>query len=168
MPTEQLLDTSVQAGGVANGEVSSQPTAVVGDADPTETSEWLDSLEGVLRHAGPVRAQFLLGQLKDRALRGGVEVPFTANTPYINSIPVDRQPPYPGSRETERRLKSLIRWNAMAMVHRANKREPGIGGHISTYASAATLFEVGFNHFFNGQAAPGGGDQVYFQGHAAP
>jgi pyruvate dehydrogenase E1 component len=168
MPTEQLLDTSVQAGGVANGEVSSQPTAVVGDADPTETSEWLDSLEGVLRHAGPVRAQFLLGQLKDRALRGGVEVPFTANTPYINSIPVDRQPPYPGSREIERRLKSLIRWNAMAMVHRANKREPGIGGHISTYASAATLFEVGFNHFFNGQAAPGGGDQVYFQGHAAP
>jgi pyruvate dehydrogenase E1 component len=144
------------------------PPPVDGDADPAETREWLDSLEGVLRHEGPDRARYLLTQLKDKAIRRGVEIPFTANTPYINTIPVERQPPYPGSREIERRIKSLVRWNAMAMVHRANKRESGIGGHISTYASAATLLEVGFNHFFKGPDAPGGGDQVYFQGHASP
>jgi pyruvate dehydrogenase E1 component len=139
-----------------------------GDSDRLETKEWLDSLEGVLETGGPQRARFLLTQLKDKAVRSGVEIPFTANTPYINTIPPDRQPPYPGSREVERRIKSLARWNAMAMVVRANKHEPGIGGHISTYASAATLFEVGFNHFFRGPEAPGGGDEVYFQGHASP
>src|SRR6516165_4980621 len=139
-----------------------------GDTDQLETKEWLDSLDSVLQSSGPERARFLLTELKDKAIRSGVEIPFTANTPYINTIPADRQPPYPGSREIERRIKSLVRWNAMAMVHRANKRESGIGGHISTYASAATLLEVGFNHFFKGPDAPGGGDQVYFQGHASP
>ena len=141
---------------------------VNGDRDPTETKEWLDSLEGVLTTEGPSRARFLLGELKDKAVRQGVEIPFTANTPYINTIPPDKQPPFPGSREIERRIKSLVRWNAMAMVVRANKHADGIGGHISTYASAATLFEVGLNHFFRGPDAPGGGDQVYFQGHASP
>src|SRR5947209_9589807 len=139
-----------------------------GDTDATETKEWLDALEGVLQSGGPERAQYLLTQLKNKANRQGVAIPFTANTPYINTIPPDQQPPYPGSREIERRIKSLIRWNAMAMVVRANKHSPGIGGHISTYASAATLFEVGLNHFFRGPEAPGGGDQVYFQGHASP
>jgi pyruvate dehydrogenase E1 component len=139
-----------------------------GDPDPAETREWLDSLEGVLQTEGPDRARYLLTQLKDKADRQGVEIPFTANTPYINTIPVEKQAPQPGNRETERRIKSLIRWNAMAMVVRANKRTEGIGGHISTYASAATLYEVGFNHFFRGPGAPGGGDLVYFQGHASP
>jgi pyruvate dehydrogenase E1 component len=139
-----------------------------GDTDATETREWLDALEGVLQSSGAERARFLLTQLKNKANRQGVAIPFTANTPYINSIPPDQQPPFPGSREIERRIKSLIRWNGMAMVVRANKHSPGIGGHISTYASTATLFEIGFNHFFRGPNAPGGGDQVYFQGHASP
>src|SRR5437764_326567 len=139
-----------------------------GDSDAAETREWLDSLTAVLQSEGPARASYLLTQLKHKAVRNGVEIPFTANTPYINTIPPDRQPPFPGSREIERRIKSLVRWNAMAMVVRANKHQPGIGGHISTYASAATLLEIGFNHFFRGPDAPGGGDQVYFQGHASP
>ncbi len=167
MPPEQALETK-QPLPDANGMAPAPPVTVDGDADPAETREWLDSLEGVLQHEGPGRAEFLLAQLKNKAIRRGVEIPFTANTPYINTIPVERQPPYPGSREIERRIKSLVRWNAMAMVHRANKRESGIGGHISTFASAATLLEVGFNHFFKGPDAPGGGDQVYFQGHASP
>lgn len=139
-----------------------------GDPDVAETREWLDSLEAVLQTQGPGRAHFLLNKLDERAARHGVELPFTANTPYINTIPVELQPPLPGNRETERRIKSLVRWNAMAMVVRANKNEAGIGGHISTYASAATLLEIGFNHFFHGPQHPGGGDQVYFQGHASP
>jgi pyruvate dehydrogenase E1 component len=139
-----------------------------GDIDGGETREWLDSLTAVLQQRGPERASYLLSQLKHTAIRHGVDIPFTANTPYINTIPADRQPPFPGSREIERRIKSLIRWNAMAMVVRANKHEPGIGGHISTYASAATLCEIGFNHFFRGPDAPGGADLVYFQGHATP
>jgi pyruvate dehydrogenase E1 component len=139
-----------------------------GDVDAAETREWLDSLGAVLQTEGPDRARYLLTQLKHQAVRSGVQIPFTANTPYINTIPRDQQPTYPGNRETERRIKSLARWNAMAMVVRANKHQPGIGGHISTYASAATLLEVGYNHFFRGPDAPGGGDQVYFQGHAAP
>jgi pyruvate dehydrogenase E1 component len=139
-----------------------------GDADVAETKEWLESLEGVLQNSGPERARYLLTQLKNKANRQGVAIPFTANTPYINTIQPDQQPPFPGSREIERRIKSLVRWNAMAMVVRANKHSAGIGGHISTYASAATLFEVGLNHFFRGPNAPGGGDLVYFQGHASP
>jgi pyruvate dehydrogenase E1 component len=139
-----------------------------GDVDATETQEWLDSLEGVLKYGGPDRARFLLSQLRHKAALHGVELPFTANTPYVNTIPVSRQPPFPGIREIERRIKSIVRWNAMAMVVRGNKTESGIGGHISTYASAATLYEVGFNHFFKGPNAEGGGDLVYFQGHASP
>jgi pyruvate dehydrogenase E1 component len=139
-----------------------------GDTDSTETKEWLESFAAVLEHGGPDRARFLLGQLKQQAARSGVEVPFTANTPYINTIPPQQQPPLPDGREVARRLTNLIRWNAMAMVVRANSREHGIGGHISTFASAATLILVGLNHFFRGPNAPDGGDQVYFQGHAAP
>jgi pyruvate dehydrogenase E1 component len=139
-----------------------------GDVDVAETNEWLDSLESVLQNRGQDRARFLLSELEHKAIRDGVQLPFTANTPYINSIPASRQPPFPGSREIERRIKSLARWNAMAMVVRANKHQDGIGGHISTYASAATLYEIGFNHFFRGPNAEGGGDQVYFQGHASP
>ncbi|HOE66206.1 MAG TPA: pyruvate dehydrogenase (acetyl-transferring), homodimeric type [Candidatus Hydrogenedentes bacterium] len=133
-----------------------------------ETREWLESLDAAMNHAGPERVQELLRSLQARAHALGIRMPFSANTPYINSIPVETQPPYPGSRELERRIKSIIRWNAMAMVVRANREEHGIGGHISTYASAATLYEVAFNHFFKGPEHEHGADQIYFQGHAAP
>ncbi len=134
----------------------------------TENREWLYSLDYVLEHGGPERVKELLQQLQIRAHKYGVEIPFTANTPYINTITREKQPPFPGDREIERRIKSLIRWNAMAMVVRANKIESGIGGHISTYASAATLYEIGFNHFFKGKGDDYDGDQIYFQGHASP
>ncbi|MCX6150980.1 MAG: pyruvate dehydrogenase (acetyl-transferring), homodimeric type [Ignavibacteriales bacterium] len=138
------------------------------ELEKLETKEWRDSLDYVLYHNGPERVQQLLKELQIHAHKNGVEIPFTANTPYINTIAADKQPPFPGSREIERRIKSLIRWNAMAMVVRANRKSPGIGGHISTYASAATLYEIGFNHFFKGKDDQSGGDQIYFQGHASP
>ena len=116
-----------------------------------ETREWFESLDYVIEHSGGERVKELLHQLQIRALKAGISIPFSANTPYINTIPREKQPPFPGDREIERRIKSLIRWNAMAMVVKANKQESGIGGHISTYASAATLYEIGFNHFFRGK-----------------
>src|SRR6056297_209549 len=139
------------------------------DVDPAETAEWLSSLQYVLQSKGPERARFLLDQLRDRAATQGVQVPSETETPYVNTIPRKDQPPYPGNRELERRIKSIIRWNAMAMVTRGNKRSDGIGGHISTFASSATLYEVGFNHFFKGRGEDGySGDIIYFQGHASP
>lgn len=139
-----------------------------GDLDVTETREWVDSLDSVLRATGPDRARFLLSQLKGKAERSGVVIPFTANTPYINTIPPSRQPLFPGNRDAERRIKSYVRWNAMAMVARANQADGTLGGHISTFASSATLYEIGFNHFFHGPDHPGGPDIVYYQGHASP
>ncbi len=133
-----------------------------------ETQEWKESLDYVLQEGGEDRVLDLLLELQTHARTRGVMIPFTARTPYVNTIPVKQQVPYPGNREIERRIKSLIRWNAMAMVVRANRELNGIGGHISTFASAATLYEVAFNHFLRGPETPGGGDQVYFQGHAAP
>ena len=138
------------------------------DLEMTETREWRESLDYVLQQSGPERVARLLRELQIHARKAGVAIPFTANTPYINSIPADKQPPFPGNREIERRIKSLIRWNAMAMVVRANREESGIGGHISTYASAATLYEVGFNHFFRARGEKSDGDIIYFQGHASP
>ncbi len=136
--------------------------------DEVELREWLESLEYVLQTGGAEKVKQILHDLDMYAHESGVELPFTANTPYINTISAKEQPPFPGGREIERRIKSLIRWNAMAMVVRANKEEAGIGGHISTYASAATLYEIGFNHFFRGKDDNREGDIVYFQGHAAP
>jgi pyruvate dehydrogenase E1 component len=134
-----------------------------------ETREWLDSLDYVLSQGGPERAGRLLQQLSLHARRAaGVNLPFTATTPYQNTIASRQQPPFPGSQEMERRIKSLVRWNALAMVVRANKIESGIGGHISTFASAATLYEVAFNHFLQAHTELGDRDLVYFQGHAAP
>ena len=134
-----------------------------------ETREWLDSLDYVLSQGGPERAGRLLQQLSLHARRAaGVNLPFTATTPYQNTIASRQQPPFPGSQEMERRIKSFVRWNALAMVVRANKIESGIGGHISTFASAATLYEVAFNHFLQAQTESGDRDLVYFQGHAAP
>ncbi len=138
------------------------------DPDPRETQEWIDSLNSVLQTEGADRAHFLVEKMIDHARRQGVQLPYSPNTAYLNTIPVSRQQPYPGDRQLERRIKSLIRWNAMAMVVRANNEVHGIGGHISTYASAATLYEVGFNHFFRGPDHASGGDLIFFQGHASP
>jgi pyruvate dehydrogenase E1 component len=157
-----------QMGDSASGqpELSDGVSAV--DADPTETREWLDSLRYVITSRGGDRAAYLLHAIEQEAYRLGVAIPFSATTPYINTIPADRQPPYPGNREIERRIKSIIRWNAMAMVVRANREDKSIGGHISTFASSATLVEVAMNHFIRGRGDDYSGDQVYFQGHASP
>ncbi len=136
--------------------------------DDVELKEWLASLDYVLSSGSPEKVQYLLQQLQIRAQESGVTLPFTYNTPYINTISKDKQPPYPGNRELERRIKSIIRWNAMAMVVKANKLTDGVGGHISTFASSATLYEVGFNHFFKARTKDSSGDLVYFQGHASP
>jgi pyruvate dehydrogenase E1 component len=158
--------------GQMSAESSGQPEVVDGvaaiDADPTETREWLDSLRYVINSRGGDRAAYLLQAIEQEAYRLGVPIPFSATTPYINTIPTDRQPPFPGNRELERRIKSIIRWNAMAMVVRANREDKSIGGHISTFASSATLVEVAMNHFIRGRGNDYSGDQVFFQGHASP
>ncbi len=133
-----------------------------------ETLEWLESIDYVIEHSGPDRVKEILHEVQKHIFKSGIKLPFEANTPYINTIPLEEQPTYPGSREIERRIKSIIRWNAMAMVVRANRNENGIGGHISTYSSAATLYEVGFNHFFRAASDDFSGDMVFFQGHASP
>ena len=139
------------------------------DVDPTETAEWLESLDYVLDSKGPERVKELLSTLESAAVRNGVELPFTATTPYVNTIGRTEQPAFPGDRELERRIKSYVRWNAMAMVVRANRDPAAPGGHISTFASSATLYEVALNHFIRGRGEDGfSGDQVYYQGHAAP
>ena len=139
------------------------------DIDASETKEWLSSLEYVLKSKGHDRVRFLLEKLRDRAAEQGVQAAADTTTPYLNTIPVHDEPAYPGNRDLERRIKSIIRWNAMAMVVGGNKRGGGIGGHISTFASSATLYEVAFNHFFKGRGEDGySGDSVYFQGHASP
>ncbi len=145
----------------------------VGDHDPQETSEWLEAWNQILAEDEPERAAYLLKLLADRARIEGVKIPIQFNTPYCNTITPAEEVPYPGDLETERRIKSIIRWNAMAMVVGQNKKDAGIGGHIATYASVATLMEVGFNHFFRGsipgpEGQPLPGDHVYFQGHASP
>ncbi|MGH2455857.1 MAG: pyruvate dehydrogenase (acetyl-transferring), homodimeric type [Candidatus Limnocylindria bacterium] len=139
------------------------------DIDPTETQEWVDSLEAVVEQAGPDRARFLIYKLLKRARQLQVGLPPLVQTRYINTISPEQEPQFPGDEAMELRIRRMIRWNALAMVLRANSRFEGIGGHLSTYASAASLYEVGFNHFFRGPDGPDGvGDQVYFQGHAAP
>ena len=138
------------------------------DPYPEETQEWVDSFHYLLRSQGRGRAVFLLQTLQEEMRKAGFEIPFTANTAYLNTIPPSKQPYYPGNLEIEWRIRSLVRWNAMAMVVRANRECPGIGGHISTFASLATLTEVAFNHFLRGRNHEGSGDQVYFQGHASP
>ncbi len=138
------------------------------DQDPEETREWLEAIEYVLREKGDERALYLFGKLRDRLSTKGVALPFRLNTPYVNTIPAEEQPPYPGSMEIERRIRSIMRWNAMAMVVKANKDFDGIGGHISSYASSAALYEVGYNHFFRGKRGDQPADMIYFQGHASP
>ncbi|NDP43045.1 MAG: pyruvate dehydrogenase (acetyl-transferring), homodimeric type [Aromatoleum sp.] len=140
---------------------------MIPDHDPQETREWLDALEGVLAQEGPDRAHFLIEQLIDKARRSGAYLPFSANTAYINTIPVDRQARLPGDHAIEYTIQSHVRWNAMAMVLRANK-ESNVGGHIASFASAATLYDVGFNHFWHAPSENHGGDLVFVQGHSAP
>jgi pyruvate dehydrogenase E1 component len=138
------------------------------DLDPLETREWLDALDSVVVFDGADRATFLLDELLNGARRSGVPVPYSANTPYLNSIPPDREPQYPGDLEIEQKIRSLIRWNAIATVLRANKESSELGGHIASYQSAATLYELGFNHFWHAPSESHGGDLIYIQGHSSP
>ena len=142
--------------------------AEINDIDPQETREWLDALEAVLENEGAERAHYLLEQLVEKARLSGAYLPYKATTAYLNTIPPSKQPPFPGNRAMERRIRSFIRWNAMAMVVQANRKEPELGGHIASFASSATLFDVGFNHFFRGSNEEREGDLVFFQGHSAP
>jgi pyruvate dehydrogenase E1 component len=151
------------AGPILNGLPSQLP-----DIDPEETAEWLASLDGAVDERGRERARYLMLALLKRAREKGVGVPSLASTDYINTIPPEHEPWFPGDEETERTYRRWIRWNAAVMVHRAQRAGIGVGGHISTYASSATLYEVGFNHFFRGKDHPGGGDQIFVQGHASP
>jgi pyruvate dehydrogenase E1 component len=138
------------------------------DIDPQETQEWLDALEAVLEQEGIERAHFLLERLIDKARRSGAYLPYSANTAYLNTIPVQQQERFPGDRAMERRIRSFVRWNAMAMVVQANRLSTELGGHISSFASSATLFDVGYNHFFHARTKDHGGDLVFIQGHSAP
>ena len=138
------------------------------DPDPAETQDWIEALKGVLENEGPERAHFLLEKLVDVARRSGGYLPFSAQTAYINTIPPHMEAKSPGDHELEHRIRSIIRWNAMAMVVRANKQSSELGGHIASFASAATLYDVGFNHFFHAPSAGHGGDLVFFQGHSSP
>ena len=138
------------------------------DIDPTETAEWNASFDAALANAGPVRARYLMLSLLKRAQEKNIGISGLRATDYINSIPSDSEPAFPGDEAIERRIRAFNRWNAAMLVHRAQRPGVGVGGHISTYASSASLYEVGFNHFFRGQDHPGGGDQIFFQGHASP
>ena len=133
-----------------------------------ENREWIDSLDFLIKNEEPERVNEILNILKERAQSKGIQIELDLNTPYVNTISEAEEEEYPGNREIERKIKSIIRWNAMAMVVQANKKKEGIGGHISTFASAATLYEVGFNHFFKGKKKDSSPDIVYYQGHASP
>ncbi|HEY2554192.1 MAG TPA: pyruvate dehydrogenase (acetyl-transferring), homodimeric type, partial [Candidatus Cybelea sp.] len=138
------------------------------DPDPQETREWLEAIRGVLAVEGQDRARQLIAALVDEAQRGGAHVSLGLTTPYVNTIPVDKQPAMPGDRELEARLRHIVRWNALATVVRANKVSSELGGHVASFASAATLYDVGFNHFFRAPSDNAGGDLVFFQGHSSP
>ncbi|MBI1378478.1 MAG: pyruvate dehydrogenase (acetyl-transferring), homodimeric type [Frankiales bacterium] len=143
------------------------PTQYV-DVDPDETGEWIDSFDALVANAGPYRARYIMLSLLRRAAEQNVGVPSLRSTDYINTIPPEREPWFPGDEEIEHRIRQYARWNAAIMVHRAQRPGVGVGGHISTYASTASLYEVGYNHFFRGKDHPGGGDQIFFQGHGSP
>ncbi len=138
------------------------------DIDSEETGEWLDALEAVIDAEGVDRAHFLIENLLNKARSRGSYLPYNANTPYVNTIPVDRQPHYPGDREIERRISSIIRWNALATVVKANKESHSLGGHIASFQSAATLYDIGFGHFWRAPTGETSGDLIYIQGHSSP
>ena len=143
------------------------PISAVSDSDPVETREWLDALNAVILKVGPERAHFLLEQLISQGHQAGINIPYSATTDYINSIPSDQQPIAPGNYELEHVIRAYTRWNALAMVLRANRDDSGLGGHIASFASAATLYDVGFNHFWRAPTPDHGGDLVFSQGHSA-
>ncbi|MBL0705662.1 pyruvate dehydrogenase (acetyl-transferring), homodimeric type [Sinomonas sp. JC656] len=159
--TQQIL------GGRIPGSRSSGDGAAL-DRDPEETAEWIESFDSLVSERGTERAQFMVKSILQRAGAQSVGVPMVHTTDYVNTIPADQEPVYPGDEDVERRYRAWMRWNAAVLVHRAQRPGVGVGGHISTYAGAATLYEVGFNNFFRGKDHPGGGDQVFFQGHASP
>ena len=138
------------------------------DVDPIETNDWLAAIDSLIREEGIERAQFIIDQVMQQARAGGVSLPSGITTDYVNTIPVSEQPAYPGNLEIERRIRSYVRWNAVMMVLRGQKKDLDLGGHLSTFQSAATMYEVGFNHFFKAATEKNGGDLVFFQGHAAP
>ncbi|MDO5455152.1 MAG: pyruvate dehydrogenase (acetyl-transferring), homodimeric type, partial [Corynebacterium sp.] len=138
------------------------------DNDPEETREWMDSLDGLLSESSPDRARYLMLRLLERASAKRVPLPSLTSTDFVNTIPTTMEPEFPGDEEIEKRYRRWMRWNAAIMVHRAQRPGIEVGGHISSYASAAALYEVGFNHFFRGKDHPGGGDHIFFQGHASP
>ena len=156
------------AAGEETSHILSGLTSQLPDRDPEETAEWVESLDALIREQGTERAQFIMRSLLQRAGSQSVGVPMVTTTDYVNTIPADQEAPFPGNEEFERRYRAYMRWNAAVMVHRAQRADIGVGGHISTYAGAATLYEVGFNHFFRGKDHASGGDQVFFQGHASP
>jgi len=138
------------------------------DTDPQETREWLEALDAVIEHEGPERAHYILEALIDQSRRSGTNLPYSASTAYINTIPPHLEAVSPGDHEIEDQLRAMIRWNATAMVLRANREDSSLGGHISSFASAATLYDVGFNHFFTAPGPDHGGDLIFVQGHSAP
>ena len=146
---------------------SNKPRQNLPDMDPEETDEWLESLRTLTSSSGSSRARLLLQELLSEATSLGIDVS-TTRTPYLNSISIEQQKPYPGNLRIEKRIQNHVLWNAAAMVSDANRRMDGIGGHISTYASSSTLYEVGFNHIFRGKEHNGIGDALYIQGHASP
>ena len=138
------------------------------DTDPSESAEWRASFDAALKAAGPVRARYLMLNLLQHAREKNVGISALRATDYINTIAPEHEAPFPGDEDLERKIRRINRWNAAMLVHRAQRPGVGVGGHISTYASSAALYEVGFNHFFRGQDHAGGGDQIFFQGHASP
>src|SRR5690606_14485999 len=161
---ERLLVASYdETGPLINGLLSAVP-----DIDPAETGEWVESFDGLIDDKGGPRARYVTLNLLRRARERNVHIPATTATPYVNTISVHDEPYFPGDEAMERKYRSWIRWNAAVMVTRAQRPEVSVGGHISSYASVATLYEVGLNHFFRGKDHPGGGDQIYFQGHSSP
>lgn len=138
------------------------------DPDPEETREWLDSFDGLVEHRGEDRASEVIQNVIQHARRSDLHLPDSLTTDYVNTIPADEQPEYPGDPELEKEIRNAIRWNAAMLVHRAQRPGVSVGGHLSSYASIANMYEVGFNHFFRGRDHEGGGDHVFFQGHASP
>ena len=150
------------------GAAAEEVVAAASDLDPVETGEWLEAIDGVLARDGEDRVRFLLAQAARHALDAGVVLEPSLNTPYVNTIDPDHEAPLPGDRELERRLIAIVRWNAMAIVLQANKESTELGGHIASYQSASTLYEVGFNHFWRAPSEAHGGDLVFMQGHSSP
>ncbi len=170
-----MTDQSISSTSGSTNRTTATPSVILGglptqlpDIDPDETGDWLASFDALVKERGPVRARYMMLRLLERAREKQVGVPSLLGTDYINSIPPEREPWFPGDEDAERRIRSYIRWNAAVMVSDANRPGLEVGGHIATYQSAASLYEVGFNHFFRGKDHPGGGDQIYFQGHASP